>query len=529
MRGAGKSSSMAALTAARQAGSAAVALLAAGLALLLAAWVFGNPPGAAPDEGAHYVRALGAGSLELAGATFEPTAEQREAFFGAPDDESGPQLPGATAVTVLWTAKQTRAFAIPAELSVFAFGCNAQRPATSAACLERPRGRSATRLSSYTGTYPPWVYVLPGWAMRLADEPGGALRAGRLVSALVCFALLLAAVALTARGAGAGPGLAGLGLALTPMVVFSAAVLNASGPEIAGSLCFVAAGLRLQRPGAGAPAWAALAAGGAALALSRSLGPVLLLALGAALVLLGGRRPWMPARPTAAALAVAVLLVAFGLSAWWLIAQSPHGVEGGPSYRDALTQAFNDLDELARQPVGNFGVLDTALPGWLHAAWGAAVLGLLALAAALGSWRERAGLAGCVVLAAVVTLAVSVFQLRTGFGAQGRHVLPVLVLVPLYAGQVLRPHARRLAWLPAVVGLLWAAGQAVAWQANARRGAVGTDGSWWFFGDAEWSPPGGWEPWAVCAALGAAAGLAAYLSAARRSRSIPPSSASAPA
>ena len=96
-----------------------------------------------------------------------------------------------------------------------------------------------------------------------------------------------------------------------------------------------------------------------------------------------------------------------------------------------------------------------------------------------------------------MTLAVSVFQLRTGFGAQGRHVLPVLVLVPLSAGEILRRRPQGLGWLLPAVGVLWAAGQAVAWLANARRAAVGTDGSWWFFGAAEWSPPGGWWVWAV--------------------------------
>ena len=133
MRCAGKSSSMAALTTARP----AVALLAAALALLLAAWVFGNPPGAAPDERAHYVRALGAGSLELEGAIFKPTREQTEAFF---EQRDGPELPGAGVATVLWAAKQTRTFELPAELSVFGFGCNDQKPATSAACVERPTG-----------------------------------------------------------------------------------------------------------------------------------------------------------------------------------------------------------------------------------------------------------------------------------------------------------------------------------------------------------------------------------------------------
>ena len=231
---------------------------------------------------------------------------------------------------------------------------------------------------------------------------------------------------------GAGPGLA---IAMTPMVVYCASVLNASGPEIAGSLCFIAAGLRLQRPGAGAGAWVALAAGGAALALSRSLGPVLLLALGGTLLLIGGRRPRMPAH-AAGALAIAVLIVAFGLSAWWDIEKSPHGVEGGPSYADALKQTFHDLDDVARHAVGNFGALDTDAADLALPRLGRGGVGLLLLAAVLRQpGAQRAGLALCVVVAGGITIAVSVFQLRTGYGAQGRHVLPALVLPPLYAGE----------------------------------------------------------------------------------------------
>ena len=75
--------------------------------------------------------------------------------------------------------------------------------------------------------------------------------------------------------------------------------------------------------------------------------------------------------------------------------------------------------------------------------------------------------------------------------------------------------------------MLWAVGQAVAWLANARREAVGIDGSWWPFGAAQWSPPLGWTPWVVLAGLGIALALAGYLSSASRSRSMAPSSASA--
>lgn len=487
---------------------APVALLAAGLALLMLAWVFGNPPGAAPDEGAHYVRALGAGGLGLAGASFAPTEAQRRAFFA--QARHGEPLPGANLATVLWAAKQTRVFDVPPALSVTTFGCNARSSEVSAACLDRPPAapRSA-RAPTYTGTYAPFPYIVPGAAMRTQGSPAAALRAGRLVGALSCLALLLAAVVLT----GSGVALAGMAIAVTPMVVFCAAILNASGPEIAGSLCFIAAGLRLQRPGAEPWAWAALAAGGAALTLSRSLGPVLLIVLGAMLLLLGGVRPRRPRHPRAAATAGVVLLVAFALAAWWDLAEQPHGVEGGPGYRDALAQTLHDLDDIALQAIGNFGVLDTPVPGWLSVVWGLAAVGLCGLAAVRGSWRERAGLAASAAVALGLTIAVSVLQLRTGFGAQGRHVLPVLVLVPLWAGEVLRRRPEGLGWLAPAAGALWVAGQGVAWLANARRGAVGTDGSWWFFGAAEWSPPGGWWIWAALAALGTALGLAAALAA----------------
>ena len=497
------------MTAARR----APALLAAGLALVVAAWVFGNPPGAAPDERDHYVRALGAGELQLAGRTFVPTAAQRRAFFAQGRKADGPPLDGASVATVLWAAKQTRAFDVPLALSATSFGCNDRRPEVSAACVEKPAAtRRAGRVPSYTGTYPPFAYIAPGVAMRTQETPAAALRVGRVVSALVCLALLIAGVALT----GGGVALAGVLVALTPMAVYCAAVLNASGLEIAGSVCFVAAGLRLLRPGAGPGVWVALAAGGLALTLARSLGPVLLIVLGGMLLVLAGRRPRRPEHPRAAAAAVALLLVAFGVALWWELVHQPHGVEGGPGYRDAFVQSLHDLDDIARHAIGTFGALDTTLPGWLLAAWALAAAGLLVLAAVRGSWRERAGLAACAAVALALTILISVFQLRTGYGAQGRHVLPVLALVALWAGELLRRHPHRLAWLPAVAGVLWATGQATAWLASARRGAVGTDGSWWFFGDAEWSPPEGWWPWAVIVAAGAALGLAAALAASRR-------------
>ena len=152
-------------------------LLAAGLSLLVLAWVFGNPPGAAPDERAHYVRALGAGGLQFAGATFEPTAEQREAFLGQAG--KGEPLPGAGVATVLWAAKQTRAFDVPLALSVTTFGCNDRSSEVSAACLDKPPAEPRSRrVPTYTGTYAPFVYVVPGAVMRTQDVARGGVACG---------------------------------------------------------------------------------------------------------------------------------------------------------------------------------------------------------------------------------------------------------------------------------------------------------------------------------------------------------------
>ena len=504
-------------------------LVAAGMALLLAAWAFANPPGAAPDERGHYVRALGAGNLELSGGPFVPDAAAIRSFLetGA---SGGKPVPGSGVATIVWTAKQTRSFAVPRRLSRTTFGCNDGSPMNSAACLDAaPVGRPTSRAPSYTGTYPPFVYVVPGAAMRTASTPAAALRLGRALSALLSLVLLAAAAWLLLA---AGDALfAAFAVAVTPMVVFCASSLNASGPEIAAALCLVAAGLAVHRSGAGAGAWAALALSGAVLALSRSLGPVLLLALTGALVLLHGPRVTRRAlreRPHAAAGAGALLLAALAIGVWWEIARQPHGIEGGPTYRFAFAQSVYDLDDVARHAIGSFGALDTSLPAMLYAVWAAAAGGLVALAGVVGSARERAGIALTLGVALAVTMATSVFQLRHGYGVQGRHVLPVLVLVPLWCGEVLRRHSAGRGWLVPAAFALFAGGQALAWWVNARRHAVGTDGSWWFFGSAEWSPPGGWWPWAVLALAGSALVLAGGLLQAQRSsrsrlRSTPPS------
>ncbi len=55
--------------------------------------------------------------------------------------------------------------------------------------------------------------------------------------------------------------------------------------------------------------------------------------------------------------------------------------------------------------------------------------------------------------------------------------------------------------------------QLVAWWLEARRLAVGTDGSFLFFGDVSWDPPLGWLPWAIVMLLATAAYASAIVGA----------------
>jgi hypothetical protein len=126
---------------------------------------------------------------------------------------------------------------------------------------------------------------------------------------------------------------------------------------------------------------------------------------------------------------------------------------------------------------------------------------VLALAALwFGRLRERVVLVLLGSGAVLVTLFIAVMNLaQTGFGMQGRYVLPLVVLLPLFAGEVVMrrlpdPHRRSLDRLLPAFALAAGAVHAVGWYANARRSAIGIDGTWLFESTSEWAPRTGWYP-----------------------------------
>jgi hypothetical protein len=474
-------------------------------ALLLAAWVMGNAPFAAPDEADHYVRAIGISEGHLIG-TPDPSARL-----------------GVTPREIAFTAKEARIVSLPRGLDPVPFTCELGPGERSAACLNTadPDPPPVMRVSS-VGDYQPLPYLLPAIAVRAGSSPPTALRLGRAAEALTAFALLAIAVFALYDAASPLLSLLGLLLAVTPMALFCAAILSDSATEIAGGLAFFSCLLRLGRPPpVRARWWAFTAASGAIFALSRSASPAwLVLALLIAVAWSGPRtfaRRWSDG--WAPRVTAGVLVLAVALNLVWEGFYGTHLSPETSQLHAGLVAGAHEWWRALPELIGKFGYLEVKLPLIIPIAWFGLVVALLAAAGVVADPRERVlltvivavGLAGPVVFYALLIR-------PTGGGLQGRHVLPILVALPLLAGETLNRHRHRAkaVWLrPLALAIpTWVAVmQVVAWYVNAKRYAVGGSGPEWFLSRAAWAPPAGWWAWLAAAVLAgtclAALGLAA--------------------
>lgn len=481
-------------------------LVLVGWVLLSLAWVFGNPEFAGPDEREHYLRALEAGRGHLITDARPDAAE------------------GATERQIAWNRQLAREARVPEGLTPPDHECWTSDESRDAGCLDdfaQPPGAQTTSIQ--LGTYQPLPYALPGLATRAADSPGAANRLARLLNALLSLALLYIAVRMT-WSPDAGPiSLLGPAIAVTPMAIFSASVLNGSGPEIAAAIAFAACALRLRRDRSCARSfnvWAVLGASGAVLALARTSGPLFLLAIAAAVLALGGfalAREFLRERARVAVIALIAIVAGVVLNRVWEHAHGPDAETGFANLRAVLGDAVGEWWRASSELIGKFGYLEYRLPWIAYVAWFAAGFVLVGVALRAGRRRERVVLAAVLAVATVLPMLLWVYAIRqTGFGLQGRHVLPVLAVVPLMAGELIRAHAgelderlrrRLLVTIAPVLGAV----HLLAFYWAARRAAVGTDGPLVFLGDAGWTPPLGWIPWLLVAAAGAAALTAGLL------------------
>jgi hypothetical protein len=450
-----------------------------GTALLLTAWMAGTQPFQAPDEASHYLRALNLSRGHLLGP--------KVAY----------EHPNSTARQLAYVDRDTRAVFVPGGLSP-----------PDVQCRDGHHDVDGCDEATEVGNYPPLSYLLPAAALKVSHTARTALWLARIGSALQCGAFL--ALAFLLLWDGRLSSLVGLFAAISPMVLFVCSVLNPNGLEIAAGLAFAAGVLRVsRRPEDVAPwVWISVALSGVVTILAWQLGPVFVvgdLLLLAGLLGVNGIRSLV--RGGAGPRWTGGLLVLAGV-AWAVYGQTSgltHTGFGIRPIRATLQQGVTQLDYVLRDSVGNFGSLRVHLPLGIDWLWWLLVAGLVAAALWRCGARERLVLAATVVLALAFPVLFYAWVYRfSGYGLQGRYMLPVLVLIPMLAGELLHRHrgvrSDRVA-VPAVVAVI-AVVQGYAWWYDARATADAR-GTIRFYAHAVWSPPLGWGPWIVVAALGA--------------------------
>ena len=174
----------------------------------------------------------------------------------------------------------------------------------------------------------------------------------------------------------------------------------------------------------------------------------------------------------------------------------------------ALRATLGQLGQVLRQAIGSFGWLDTPMPTFSHVFWLALVLALAALAMVGGERRQRRVLIGSLAVCVSITLALGVLLAQHDQAVAGRYVLPVVIVLPMLAGEVVAnsrgwaaTERLRRGVLAATIAV--AAVHVLAWLVNARRHAVGTEGPLQFLTNDVWSPLGGWWPWLLAAVAAA--------------------------
>ncbi len=454
-----------------------------------------SPPGAAPDEPAHYLRAVGAGRGQL-------ILDQRPS-----DGGKGEQLGRGEA----WQRQQSRMVTIPGSLSPEIFACRAT-PFRVAECRGGPPGTmTPQRFPTYVGTYPPYPYILPGLAMRLGSDPLSALRWGRAAAGLMSALLIAAAILAFWEPSKPRSSIVGIVVAVTPMTIFASSTLSASGPEIASAACFYACVLRVARTDP-APKWVwiLLATSAALLATGRDLG-LLWVGIGVALLIstagLKGTVVRLREGGRTALVALGVTALASAAALLWQLAIQVHP---NPTLDALLASARPSIamfTAIFYQTVGVFGVLDTLLPLMAYTVWALMLLVLFGTAMWAGTARRRIVLGSLAMGLAFLTVILDATQAPLGFGLQGRHILPLAILLPLAAGEMLISSTRDVEGLPflnlSVVLTLAAAVHLVAWHTIGRRYSVGLEGPQLFLADPRWSPPLGWVLWGTVALAGA--------------------------
>ncbi len=155
--------------------------------MLALVWAMSNAPFTAPDEAAHYLRAIGVSDGYLVGRRAELAPPGLATILVLPREP--------TPIQLKWVNQATREVWCPPDLSTVGYDCDVVRSLVSSGCLRsvHPNRRPTDEITS-VGTYQPLPYLLPAALMRAGGHAPGALRLARLATAAMWLALLAIAI-----------------------------------------------------------------------------------------------------------------------------------------------------------------------------------------------------------------------------------------------------------------------------------------------------------------------------------------------
>ena len=372
--------------------------------------------------------------------------------------------------------------------------CFLLAPQKPADCQVLDFGGPAHRVQSTTNSYPPFYYVAVGWPTLLGSGLFS-LYLMRFVSALLVALMMALAFDTIGRARRRGPLVIGLAVGMVPAAFFFGASVNPSGLTIAAGLATWAGGVLLVR---GDPL---LLRSGVA----RAAGPLCVFLVlrrdslyWAALILVAivALTPWDRARRLARSRAAWAWAAAVGITAavsFLLGGSDASSVTASAGGVGSFWGSVADIPDILRQLVGLLGWLDTALPFPAYA-FVASIVALLVL----GAWcfaapRIAVVVAGLAVV--VVAVPVAIGTLRYAY-FQGRYEIGFAVGLPLVAalGITEQLDARHGSWPRRALALLLvmlAAVQVMAYAQTLRRFSAGAGGDWWIFTSPKWMPPHG--------------------------------------
>ncbi len=294
---------------------------------------------------------------------------------------------------------------------------------------------------------PPWTNmgrypIVPFFITGIGTAFGAtdlSVRLARLMMSLACAGLIAISIAAVRRRAESSIGVL---LSLLPGTVFLASTMNPSALEICAAIALwstMPSVFAIERARLSSLAFGI---SGSLLILTRAIGPVLyvLIILISYLAVKERRSLAEVARKLRGVLALHGVAVLF--AAWWYLGiysfQTNNSLAAGVpgiSLRSQINEALHHIPTLLDQAVGNFGWLDAPMPRFAIVA--VCALYFLVVARSFATRNVGALMAmlaiSAVTVLVVIILDVNLYSMLRVFGAQGRHIVPLLVGVPIIA------------------------------------------------------------------------------------------------